>query len=191
MVAFAGYPLIVEDRLVGVMAMFARQPLSNATLQAMEAVADTLAVGIERKRTEESLRRSEEQLRQAQKMEAIGRLAGGVAHDFNNMLTVIIGYSEMLLDDLPAAHPHRQALEEVKKSGDRAAGLTKAITRLRPSAGIKARRNQSQCPDRRRSENVAAVDWRGHRTRVEPCRRSGHRHGGPGPDRASAAESRR
>ena len=52
MVAFAGYPLVVDDRLVGVMAMFARQPLSEATLDAMAAVADGIALGVERKRAE-------------------------------------------------------------------------------------------------------------------------------------------
>ena len=50
MVAFAGYPLLIEDRLVGVMAMFARQPLSEATLGAMASVADSIALGIDRKR---------------------------------------------------------------------------------------------------------------------------------------------
>jgi PAS domain S-box-containing protein len=56
MVAFAGYPLIVAERLVGVMALFARQPLNDATLQAMSSVADSIALGIERKRAEEELR---------------------------------------------------------------------------------------------------------------------------------------
>jgi len=58
MVAFAGYPLLVEDCLVGVMAMFARQPLSEATLDAMASVANGIAVGIERKRTQERLQRA-------------------------------------------------------------------------------------------------------------------------------------
>lgn len=56
MVAFAGYPLIVEDRLVGVMAMFARRPLGEVTLRALAAVADSIALGIDRKRAEERLR---------------------------------------------------------------------------------------------------------------------------------------
>ncbi len=63
MVAFAGYPLVVDDRLVGVMAMFARQPLSEATLEAMASVADEIAVGIERKVAEERLHEQREWLR--------------------------------------------------------------------------------------------------------------------------------
>jgi PAS domain S-box-containing protein len=59
LVAFAGYPLLVEDRLVGVMAMFARQPLSEATLQAMASVANGIALGVERKRAERAVRESE------------------------------------------------------------------------------------------------------------------------------------
>jgi PAS domain S-box-containing protein len=59
MVAFAGYPLTVEDRLVGVVAMFAREPLAEDTVEALASVADTIAQGIERKRAEEALRQSE------------------------------------------------------------------------------------------------------------------------------------
>ena len=62
MVAFAGYPLVVEDRLVGVWAMFARHPLSDATLRAMESVANGIALGIDRRRAEERLRRERERL---------------------------------------------------------------------------------------------------------------------------------
>ena len=63
MVAFAGYPLVVEQRVVGVAALFARRPLSDVTLQAMGSVADQIAVGIERKRIEEALRESEARFR--------------------------------------------------------------------------------------------------------------------------------
>jgi len=69
----------------------------------------------------------EEQLNHAQKMEAVGRLAGGVAHDFNNMLTVISGYNRMMLDDLSPLDPLRGNAEEILKAADRAAALTNQL----------------------------------------------------------------
>ncbi len=71
--------------------------------------------------------KTEEQLRQAQKMESVGRLAGGVAHDFNNMLSIILGNSEILMEDLGLNHPSFSNVKEVQKAAERSANLTRQL----------------------------------------------------------------
>ena len=114
-------PTIDQPRWVELFTFPMVEPTSGKITGVIEYFRDIT----ERKKTEEALQRSEEQLRQAQKIEAVGRLAGGVAHDFNNMLTAIGGYCDLLVDDLDATDPHRQDVVEIKKAADRATSLTR------------------------------------------------------------------
>jgi signal transduction histidine kinase len=83
----------------------------------------------EKERTDalEALHSTEKQLLQSQKLEAVGRLAGGISHDFNNLLTVILGYSDIMKRNLQDGHPLRRNVEEIVRASERAASLTRQL----------------------------------------------------------------
>ncbi len=109
------------------------------------------------KQVEASRRASDERLRQAQRLEAVGRLAGGVAHDFNNMLTAILGYSELLAGGGPAAGDAAagQTSRRSSEAADRAAALTRQLLAFGRRAGARAAgRSTSTAGRRRRCERM-------------------------------------
>ncbi len=133
----------------------------------------------------------EAQLVQAQKMEAVGRLAGGIAHDFNNILAVITGYCELLRDSLPPETEGGVMVQEVADAARRAAMLTQQLLAFEPAAG---RPEGDPRRERRRSfdgGDAHAPDRGEHRAHDHPLPQpvSGQRR--PAPDRADPAEPRR
>lgn len=102
-------------------------PLINTPEGDMRGVVEYVRDITPRRQAEEALHRSEEQLRQSQKMEAVGCLAGGVAHDFNNILTAIIGYVELLRLKFDYDDPRQKDLQEIQTAAERAASLTSQL----------------------------------------------------------------
>ena len=116
------------DRLLGLQVRH-----KDGTYRSLEAIGrylldDPVVRGVVINARDVTERRSlERQLLQAQKMEAVGRLAGGIAHDFNNVLTAIFGYADLLTEEFPAGSPARQDLEEIRKAATRASALTRQL----------------------------------------------------------------
>lgn len=97
---------------------------ANGTFRGYRGVDREIGV---RKKAQEAIRRNEEHLQQVRKFETIGRLAGGMAHHLNNLMTVVTGYCELLLTRLPAADSLRPDIEKVRQAGERAADLTREL----------------------------------------------------------------
>ncbi|MBM4122938.1 MAG: hypothetical protein FJ249_10155 [Nitrospira sp.] len=133
---FAGALLVVAWRVHAMIISSLNLRFANRDLIAFLTVAKERAERLNeelvgeiarRKQTEATLRQSQEQLLQSRKMDAIGRLAGGIAHEFNNLLQVINGYCQILVRRLAPHDPGRDELEEIQKAGVRATALTSQL----------------------------------------------------------------
>jgi PAS domain S-box-containing protein len=118
-----------KGKEIGLIAVIGRQALTNTDLaeSVLKLVAIRAASELERRQAEEERAVLQDQLLQAQKMESVGRLAGGVAHDFNNMLGVILGHVEMAEEQINPADPLLLDLQEIKKAATRSADLTRQL----------------------------------------------------------------
>lgn len=125
---FLAVPVLLDDQLVGQIAVAnGERDYTEKDLDLLSRVAAPFAQAIKGVRAVEERERLVAALRQSQKMEAVGTLAGGVAHDFNNMLTPILGYTDLVMAKLPSGDVLRQELEEVKRSALRAKDLVRQI----------------------------------------------------------------
>ena len=101
--------------------------LDHYDVDILTVISALSAAAIEQKGATELSRRHQEEQHQSQKLDSLGRLAGGIAHEFNNLLTVIVGYSDLMLAELPTGDPRRERLEQIKTAGGRASSLTQQL----------------------------------------------------------------
>jgi signal transduction histidine kinase/CheY-like chemotaxis protein/PAS domain-containing protein len=128
--SWMGVPLRTPSGMIGVLVLqhYGREnAYTERDLAFLAGVGSQMAVVIERRLAEQAAAELEDQLQQAQKMETVGRLAGGVAHDFNNMLGVIIGHAELALSVADPGGPLHEDLAEIHKAATRSAELTRQL----------------------------------------------------------------
>ena len=126
--AFA-LPIVSSGRIRGVLEFFRKDIMSidQGLLESMRVLGVHLGQVLERDQARKLQEETLSQLIQAQKMEAVGKLAGGVAHDFNNILSAILGYCDLLIPSFPPDDPRLQDVRDVSESANRAAGLTRQL----------------------------------------------------------------
>jgi len=122
-------PIRNKERIVGLLQLNDRRPgcFTRESVALLEGIASQVAAALLRKQDEMEKLQLEEQLRHAQKMESVGRLAGGVAHDFNNMLSVIIGHANLTLMKLEPGQSIHASMEEILSAAERSADLTRQL----------------------------------------------------------------
>ena len=125
-------PGVLALGLLGLLAAIAAIALFVTRHRRLERLVDARTRQLreelsERQRIEQERAELEQQLQQSQRMEALGRLAGGISHDFNNLLTVICSYADLLAEELPAGDPRHAHAEEIVKAGNRATVLTQQL----------------------------------------------------------------
>jgi PAS domain S-box-containing protein len=122
-------PIRSNNKIVGLIQFCdrGRDRFTLETLELLEVIASHVGGALQRMKAEAEKVKLEIQLQHAQKMESVGRLAGGVAHDFNNMLSVIIGHANLALMDLDPAQPAHVNMEQIRKAAERSADLTRQL----------------------------------------------------------------
>jgi len=132
MISFAGYPLLVEGRTVGVIAMFARQPLEADVIEALASVAPIIAQGVERKRTQDTLRETQRELAHLNRVMTVGELTTSIAHEINQPLAAILMNGNAALRWLALDPPNLEKVRDsaglILRDGERA---TQIIARIR------------------------------------------------------------
>lgn len=125
---FAGFPLIIGSTTIGMIGLAnSENGYSHDDITDLETFSHSCALAISAARAETIRKSTLDQLRQSQKMEAIGQLAGGISHDFNNLLTVITGYSTLALQKIGSDHPAAKDIEQVINAGERATSLIRQL----------------------------------------------------------------
>ncbi|MFO0795533.1 MAG: PAS domain-containing protein [Candidatus Brocadiaceae bacterium] len=127
--AAMGMPVMANDKVVAVLGFFVREQRKEdeRLIKIVSSVASQLGCVIKRKRMVEEREKLREQLYHVQKLESVGKLAGGVAHEFNNILMVIMGYGSLLQSEIPEGTPGKDYIQKIIKSVERAAHLTQGL----------------------------------------------------------------